>query len=330
VNHKKALSYFIASCAAVTVVASAVAADAADDYPSKPIELVVPYAPGGTNDVLGRMVGEALATEFGKPVVILNKPGGSAAVGTFFVARAKPDGHTLVVGSQGTMSANPYLMDNLPYDPLADFAPVALIGSVNNVLVVPKNFPANSLKEFTSYASKHPGKINFAHAGIGTSMSLAGELYKIKTGTDLVSIGYKGSAPATLAVVSGEVQAMFANTISVIEQVKAGSLKPLAATGSARDQLLPNVPTFQEEGVDGYSMESWFGIFAPAATPKEIVQKLNTAIRKALTQPKNRDMLASLGVTPGTFSPEEYASFVKSDNQAIGQLIKESGLKEVN
>lgn len=303
---------------------------AANSYPSKSIEIVVPYAPGGTNDVLGRTVAEAMGAEFKQSVIVLNKPGGSASVGSAFVARSAPDGYTLVIGSQGTMSANPHLMPNLPYDALQDFVPVALIGSVNNVLVVPASFPPKTLGEFTRYALDHPGDVNFAHAGVGTSMSLAGELYKIKTGAELVSIPYRGSAPATIALIGGEVQSMFANTISVLEQIRAGQLRPLAVTGSSRDALLPDIPTFQEAGVKDYEITSWFGVFAPAGTPPEIVNKLNETIRTALTSPQREKILLGLGVEPGKLSASEFSQFVQADHRVIGDLIKSADIKIEN
>jgi len=315
----------VTMAAGLAPLAAAVAADG--QYPSKPIEIVVPFAPGGTNDVLGRLIADALNTELGQPVIVLNKPGGGASVGSTAVARAPADGYTLLVGSQGSISANPYLMPDLPYDPMKDFAPVALIGTVNNVLVVPTSFEPRTLKEFTQYAHDHPSKVNFSHAGIGTVMSLAAELYKIKTDADIVSIPYKGSAPATVAVIGGEVHSMFANTISVIEYIRAGQLQPIAVTRSVRDPLLPEVPTFQEAGVEGYEMQSWFGIFAPAGTPTAVVDKLNDVIRKALAQPERTKQLTDLGVEPGTFSVADFTGFVQNDNQNIGQLIKDAGIQ---
>lgn len=296
-------------------------------YPTKPIEIVVPFAPGGTNDVLARTIADALSSDLGQPVIVLNKPGGGASVGTAFVSRATPDGYTLLVGSQGSISANPYLVPNLPYEPLKDFAPVALIGTVNNVLVVPTDFSPKTLTEFTQYALDHPERINFSHAGVGTVMSLAAELYKIKTGANIVSVPYKGSAPATVAVIGGEVQSMFANTISVIEYIRTGKLRPLAVTKSVRDPLLPDVPTFQEAGLKDYEMQSWFGIFAPAGTPPDIVKKLNKTIQLALNDPQRSKRLADLGVEPGKYAPETFAEFVNKDNRDIGQLIQEAGIQ---
>lgn len=311
----------------LTVVTSATTFAAAQGYPQKPIELIVPYAPGGTNDVVARLVAEGLTTELGQPVIIMNKPGASASLGSAYVARARPDGHTLLLGSQGSHSANPYLLRNLPYDALKDFSPVALIGKVNNVLVVPVAMPVRSMEEFLAYARKNPGAVNFSHAGTGTSMSLAGELFKLKTGVDMVPIPYQGSAPATLAVVSGEVQSMFANTTSVMQHIQSGKLRPLGVTSAVRDPLLPNVKTIAEQGVAGFDIQSWFGIFAPAQTPQTIVDKLNGAIRKILARPETKRRFAELGVSEGSMTAAEFRSFVAADNATIHVLVQQAGLK---
>jgi tripartite-type tricarboxylate transporter receptor subunit TctC len=299
----------------------------AQGYPDRPIELVVPYPPGGTNDVIARMVAEGLGTEFGQRVIILNKPGASAAIGSTYVARSKPDGHTLLLGSQGTHSANPYLLKVMNYDALKDFTPVAMIGKVNNVLVVPSSMPITTLDQYIAYAKKNPGVVNFSHAGTGTSMSLAGELFRLKTGVDIVSVPYQGSAAATLAVVSGEVQSMFANVPSVIQHINNGKLRALGVTGAAPDALLPNVRPIAAQGVPGYEIQSWFGIMAPAGTPQPVVEKLNTAIRKVFAMPENQKKFEELGFTTSRFTAAEFAAFIRADNEAIGGLVKQAGLK---
>lgn len=317
----------LAVSALVTGIAAAPAVATAQEYPTKVVEIIVPFAPGGTNDVLGRIVANALGSALGKQAIVVNKPGGSAAVGSAFVARAAADGHTLLVGSQGSMSANPHLMPNLPYQSLKDFAPVALIGKVNNVLVVPIALKLGNVGEFTQYAKANPGKLNFGHAGVGTSMSLAGELYMIKTGTQLVSVPYQGSAPATLAVINNEVQAMFANTISVIQNIRAGQLRPLGVTGERRDPLLPEVPTLHEQGVAGYKMESWFGIFAPAGTPRPIVDRLYAEFSKALASADLRERLARLGADATPLAPDAFGRFVRAEQAKYERIVKASGAR---
>jgi len=325
--NRRALSAFLA---AATVfgggLASAPAAHA-QAYPERPIELIVPYPPGGTNDVIARMVADGLGAEFGQRVIIMNKPGASAGIGSSYVARSKPDGHTLLLGSQGTHSANPYLLKTINYDALKDFAPVAMIGKVNNVLVVPSTLPIRTLTEYIDYAKKNPGVINFSHAGIGTSMSLAGEMFRLKTGVNIVSVPYQGSAAATLAVVSGEVQSMFANVPSVIQHINSGKLRALGVTGSSAEPLLSSVKPIATQGVPGYEIQSWFGIMAPNGTPRPVVDKLNAAIRKVLHTPENQKKFEELGFTPSKLTAAEFAAFIRADNDAIGSLVKQAGLK---
>lgn len=329
-NTSSPLSLFRRSIKSLLVIAAlliSATSTSAQTYPTRLIELVVPYPAGGTNDVVARLIADGLSVELGQKVIVLNKPGASASLGSAFVMRAPADGHTLLLGSQGTHSANPYLLKTMPYDALKDFVPVAMVGKVNNVLVVPSAFPVKSLDEFNTYAKKNPGMINFSHAGIGTSMSLAGELFKLKTGGDIVSIPYQGSAPATLAVVSGEVQSMFANTTSVLQHIQAGRLRPLGVTGAQRDLLLPDVKTLAELGVRGYDIQSWFGVFAPANTPSTVVEKLNLSIRKVLKRPDVIKRFDDLGISRIDLNTAEFRSYVHSDNAAIGKLVREAGLK---
>jgi tripartite-type tricarboxylate transporter receptor subunit TctC len=299
----------------------------AQNFSSRAIQLVVPFPPGGTNDVVARIIADGLAVELDQHVVIINKPGASAAVGSAYVARSEPDGHTLLLGSQGSHSANPYLFKSLPYDPINDFAPVALLGKVNNVLVVTSTLPIKTVGEYIAYVKANPGVINFSHAGVGTSMSLAGELFKLQTGGKIVSIPYPGSAQATLAVVTGEVQSMFANTTSVVQHIQSGKLRPLGVTGAARDGLLPDVRPIGEQGVSGFSIQSWFGLFAPAQTPPAVVERLNAAVRKVVALPESAKKLGALGFETSTMSPGEFREFVKADNMAIGQLIQKTGIR---
>lgn len=299
----------------------------AQTIPSRIIELVVPYPPGGTNDVVARIVADGITAELGQKVIVVNKPGASAAVGSAYVARSAPDGHTLLLGSQGSHSANPYLFKSLPYDPIKDFAPVALLGKVNNVLVVTANLPIKSVGDYVAYAKANPGVVNFAHAGVGTSMSLAGELFKLQTGVRIVSIPYSGSAQATLAVVSGEVQSMFANTTSVAQHIQSGKLRALGVTGTVRDGLLPDVRPIAEQGVAGFSIQSWFGLFAPAQTPPTVVERINAAVRKTAATPDVAKKLEALGFATSNMSPGDFREFVQADNAAIGQLIQRTGIK---
>lgn len=311
----------------VSALAMAVTPAQAQGFPSRTIELIVPFPAGGTNDVLARVVADGITAELGQKVIIMNKPGASAAVGSSYVARSNPDGHVLLLGSQGSHSANPYLFKTLPYDPLKDFAAVALLGKVNNVLVVPSALPIKSVDDYVAYVRANPGVVNFSHAGVGTSMSLAGELFKLQTGAKIVSIPYPGSAQATLAVVAGEVQSMFANTPSVVQHIQSGKLRPLGVTGTVRDGLLPDVMPIAEQGVPGFAIQSWFGLFAPAQTPPAVVEKLNAAVRKITMSPESGRKLEALGFAPSNMTSAEFRDFVHADNAAIGQLIQRTGIK---
>lgn len=324
---KRAFSIlFVAPVAALSTVL-AVPAQAQGAYPSRLIELVVPYPAGGTNDVVARLVADGLTAELGQKVIILNKGGASASIGSSFVARAKPDGHTLLLASQGSHSANPYLLRNISYDAQKDFAPVALVGRVNNVLVVPAAFPVQSMADFVKYAKGRPGEINFSHAGVGTSMSLAGEMFKLKAHVNLVSIPYQGSAAATLAVVAGEVQSMFANVPSAIQQIQAGKLRPLGITGAKADPLLPGVKPIADQGIAGYDIQSWFGIVTTAGTPQPVLATLNAAIRKVLKKPEVTARFAELGIATADLDLPEFRKFMQDDYVAIGDLIHAAGLK---
>ena len=295
--------------------------------PGKQLRIVVPYPPGGTNDVLARLLSEQILAATGVTVVVENKPGANGSIGTEFVARAAPDGRTLLLTGQATHSANPYLVQNLPYKPLADFAPVAMLGTVTNVLVVSPALPVKNLREFIAYAKANPGKVNFSHAGVGSSPSLAGELFKQRAGVDLTSIPYKGAGPALTAVIAGEVQAMFPNTLAVVEYVKANRLRALGVTSRGGDPLLPGVPTIAQETGGNYVLNTWFGLFAPARTPDRLVQLLNAEVSKAYERPDVKKQLATLGITAEPMGSAAFADYVRRDNEAIGALIRSANLK---
>jgi len=308
-------------------LACAAAPALADDYPSRPIDIVVPYPPGGTNDVIARVIADELASALNQKTIVLNKPGASGSIGSTFVARASPDGYTLLLGSQGTHSANPYLLKAQTYDPLKDLAGVALVGRVNNVLVVNDRLPVKTVSDFVSYAKAHPGTVNFSHAGVGTSMNLAGQLFILKAGTEIVPIPYQGSAQATMAVVSGEVGSMFANTTSVVEFIKGKKLRALGVTGLEADPLLPDVRPIAEQGVPGFEMQSWFGLFAPAQTPPDVLDKLNATVRAILQKPALKGKFESVGLVAGTLDTAQFNAFVRADNARIGELVKQAGIK---
>jgi tripartite-type tricarboxylate transporter receptor subunit TctC len=295
--------------------------------PGKTVRMVVPYSPGGTNDVLARLLAEQLQAQAGLTIVVDYRPGANGSIGTDAVAKSAPDGRTMVLTGQATHSANPYLMSNLPYQPLRDFAPVAMLGTVTNVLVVNPAVPAKNLREFIAYLKANPGKVNFSHAGVGSSTSLATELFKQHAGVDLTLISYKGNGPAITAVIAGEVQAMFPNTVAAVPYVKADRLRALGVTSGSGDPLLPGVPTIAQVTGGNYMLNTWFGVFAPAKTPDRLVQLFNAEVNKAYERPEVKKQLAALGVVAEPMKPAAFADYVRRDNEAIGALIRSANLK---
>ena len=299
----------------------------AQPYPVRPVHLVVPYPPGGANDVLARLVAQPLGPALNTSIIVDNRGGGNATIGGEYVAKSAPDGYTLLLGSQATQSANPHLLERLPYHALADFSPVAIIGEVSGVLVVNPSLPVQSVRDLIAYAKANPGKINFGHPGVGTPMSLAGELFKIRTGVNIVSIPYKGGAQVNSAILAGEIQVYFANTPSVLNWIKQKKLRALGVTSLARDPQLPDVAPIAELGVPGYDMTNWFGLFVPANTPAPIVARLNTEVRSVIRAPELRKKLVDLGVVPGDLTAEQFSAYVKKSYEDIGGLIKAANLK---
>jgi len=299
----------------------------AQPYPVRPVHLVVPYPPGGANDVLARLVAQPLGPALNTSIIVDNRGGGNATIGGEYVAKSAPDGYTLLLGSQATQSANPHLLERLPYHALADFSPVAIIGEVSGVLVVNPSLPVQSVRDLIAYAKANPGKINFGHPGVGTPMSLAGELFKIRTGVNIVSIPYKGGAQVNSAILSGEIQVYFANTPSVLKWIQQKKLRALGVTSLARDPQLPDVAPIAELGVPGYDMTNWFGLFVPANTPAPIVARLNTEVRSVIRAPDLKSRLMGMGVNPVDLTAEQFAAYVKKSYEEIGALIKAANLK---
>jgi tripartite-type tricarboxylate transporter receptor subunit TctC len=296
-------------------------------YPSKPIRLVVPFPAGGTTDILARAVAQRLTDDWGQPVVVDNRPGAGGNIGTELVAKAAPDGYTLEMGTVGTHAINASIYSKLPYDPVRDFAPVILVAGVPNVLVVNPAVPATSVQELIAYAKANPGKLNFASPGNGTSGHLCGELFKAMAGVQMTHVPYKGSAPALQDLIGGQVQLMFDNLPSALPQIKAGKLRALAVTSTARAPALPDAPTVAEAGVPGYAAASWFGIFAPAGTPPTVIAKLNIAIGTWLASPDAKEKMLALGADPGSGSPEDFARHVVAESAKWAMVVRDSGAK---
>jgi tripartite-type tricarboxylate transporter receptor subunit TctC len=300
----------------------------AQSYPSKPIHLIVPFPPGGGNDILARIIAPKLAESLGQQVVIDNRPGATGTVGSELAARSAPDGYTLHMVTSSTHAVNPGLVSKLPYDPLKDFAPVTQLASYQLILVVNPSVPAKSVKELIALAKSKTGQLNYASPGTGTSMHLAGELFNSMAGVDMVHIPYKGSVPGMTDILGGRVQIGFNTMLSTMPYVKAGKLRALALTSAERSPALPDLPTVAEAGVPGYEATSWYGIVAPARTPREIVTKLNTELVKILKLSDVREQLSSQGVEPVSNTPEQFAAYIKAEIEKWAKVIKDRNISE--
>jgi tripartite-type tricarboxylate transporter receptor subunit TctC len=299
----------------------------AQNYPTKPIRLVVPFPPGGATDLLARDVAQKLTEAWGQAVIVDNRPGAGGNIGSELVAKSAPDGYTLEMGTVGTHAINASLYAKMPYDHVKDFTPVILVAGVPNVLVVNPAVPANSVAELISYAKANPGKLNFASSGNGTSIHLSGELFKVMAGVQITHIPYKGSAPALQDLLAGQVQMMFDNLPPSLPQIKAGKLRALAVTSLTRAPALPDVPTLSESGLPGFDASSWFGILAPAGTPAPIVAKLNAEVAKWLATPEAKEKLAKQGANIAGGTPDDFAKHISSETAKWAKVVKESGAK---
>jgi len=312
--------------AAFTLALTAASAHA-QTWPSKPIRYIVPFAPGGTTDILARTVGDKLAVALGQPVVIDNKPGAGGGVGAELTAKSAPDGYTIMGGTISTHAINASLYKSLPYDPVRDFAPIVLIARVPNMLVVHPDVPAKNVTELIALLRANPGKYTFASSGNGTSQHLSGELFKSMAGAEMQHVPYKGSPPALQDVMGGQVTMTFDNITTAWPLAKGGKLRALAVTTAQRSAIAPDVPTLAEAGLPGFEVGSWQGVFAPAGTPADIVRRLNAEIVKILNAPDVRDKLAALGAEVVANSPEEFATMVKSEVGKWADVVKKSGAR---
>jgi tripartite-type tricarboxylate transporter receptor subunit TctC len=312
-----------ASAASFVVAAAEVMAQPA--WPARTIRLVVPYPAGGNVDLLGRLIGPKLSEALGQSVIIDNKPGAGGAIGAGEVARAEPDGHTLLIGDIATHAINPAVNDNLAYRPLESFVPVVRLTSVSLLLVVNPKHEAKSVAELIAFAKGNPGKLDYASAGAGTPQQLAFEYLKSLTGIQAVHVPYKGSAPAINDLIGGHVSAMIDGT--AVPFVRDGALRGLAVTGPQRSQALPDVPTMSEAGVPGYAFASWHGLFAPAGTPGTVVSRLNAEVNKIIADPAVRERLAGLNIDLVGGPPNEFEAFIRTEADKIRELVRLSGAK---
>ena len=293
-------------------------------WPSKPVRIVVPYAPGGITDTVTRLASPKIQEAIGQPVIVENKVGNGGALGTEYVAKSAPDGYTILMGSAAPQTLNQYIQ-TLGYDGLRDFAPITLINTNPLVLMVNPALPAQNVRELIALAKAQPGKLNFAGAGGLTQFS--GEIFKHMAGVDIVYVPYKGGAPATAAAVSGDAQVTFANYSDALPQIRAGRLRALGITSSRRFPQSPEVPTIAESGIPGYAVDSWNGLFAPAGTPPEIVNRISAAVQQGFRDPALRKRMEDMGATPVGDTPEQFRAFVASEQQKWGNFVRSTGIK---
>jgi len=309
------------------LLALSAAVAAAQPYPSKPIRLVVPFPAGGTTDILAREVGQRLSLSLGQPVVIDNRPGAAGNIGSELVAKSAPDGYTLLMATVGTHAINPNLYARIPYDHVKDFAPVVLVAGVPNVLEVTPSLPVHSVADLIKLAKEKPGQINFASSGSGTSIHLSGELFKTMADVDMTHVPYKGSAPAITDLIGGQVQVMFDNLPSSLQQIKAGKLRAIAVTSAQRAPALPDVPTIAESGLPGFEATSWFGIVAPAGTPPTIIARINADVNQWLQSSEAKEKLLAQGAVAAGGSPEQFAAYIHAETEKWARVVKASGAK---
>ena len=322
----------LAAAAAVALVP--LSAHAQSAWPNKPVRIVVPFAAGGTTDILARAIAPELQRVFGQPFVVDNKPGAGGNNGAAEVAKAAADGYTVLMGTVGTHAINPSIYPKMPYDHVKDFAPVTLVAGVPNVLVLnpatAQKYGINTVADLTRVAKANPGKLNVASSGNGTSIHLSAELYKTLTGTFMLHLPYRGSGPALIDLLAGNTDLMFDNLPSALPHIKSGRLKALAVTSGQRSQAMPELPTIAEAGgpaLKSYEASSWFGLLAPAGTPADIIARLHQETAKALATPAIRERLQSQGAIPSGMSPAEFGKFIDAETKKWAQVVKASGAK---
>jgi len=319
----------ITACAAMSALmmlgAVGGAATAADSYPTRPIRLIVPFPPGGSNDIVGRVIGQQLGERLGKPVVIDNRGGAGGLIGTETAIHAQPDGYTLLIISVA-YSYNPAIY-KLPYDPVKGITPVAQLGTGPNALVVHPSVAAKSVKELIALAKARPGQLNYATAGIGSFQHMSSEMFRIMSGVNIVHIPYKGGGPAMLAVIGGQAQISIGSLLQELPHIRSGKMRALGTGGAKRSPALPDVPTIAEGGVTGYEANNWWGIVAPAATPQAIVKKVNAEVAAILATPETQKWFVSEGGEAVSRTPDEFRKWILSEMAKWGKVVKQAGIK---
>ncbi len=311
------------AAAALSAVASAQPAP----YPTKPIRLIVPFPPGGSTDILGRSLAQKLSEAWGQQVIVDNRPGAGGSIGAELAAKAPPDGYTLLMAHIGTLAVNPALYPKLAYDPLRDFAPVSLVAIVPNVMVVHPSLPAKSVAELVDYARKNPGKLTYSSGGNGSAAHLAMEYFKLQTKTDIVHVPYKGTSPAVTDLIGGQVSMTMTGAPAVMPHVNAGKLRALGVSSAKRLDAFPQIPTIAEAGVPGFEATQWYGVVAPAGTPKDVVAKLAAEIARIVQSPEMKERLNTEGAIPATDTPEAFAAFIREEHKRWGAVVRATGMR---
>jgi tripartite-type tricarboxylate transporter receptor subunit TctC len=299
----------------------------AQAFPTHTVKLVVPFPPGGPLDATGRAIAQKLTEMWGQSVVVDNRPGAGGNIGADYVAKSAPDGYTVVMGALSTHAVNPSLYSKMPYDAVKDFAPITLLAITPNVLVVNPSLPVHSVEELVAYAKAHPGKLSFGSGSNGSAGHLAGELFKVDAGVDMVHVPYRGAAPAMQGLLAGDTQLMFDNLANSMPQVKAGKLRALAVTTAQRSKLAPDLPTMAEAGLPGFDITTWFGLLAPAGTPPEVIARWNGAVTQMLDDPAMRERLARQGAEAAPDTPQQFAAFIGTELVKYARIVKASGAK---
>ena len=320
---RRNLNFFGASALLCAVMGTV---HAQGKFPDKPITLVVPSAPGGTTDFTARLVADQLSTALGQPVIVENKAGGAGNIGNQAVARAKPDGYTLLVAYSGYQVGNPHLFKKAGWDPIKDFEPVAMMTRAPQVVVIKSALPFKSMQELIGHAKANPGKLNYASSGNGSIQHIAAEMLQQQTGTEMTHVPYKGAAPAVQDLLGGNVDMFITTPASVVSQIKAGKMKALAVTSDKRLPSLPDVPTVAEAGLPQFKLDSWFALYAPAGTPADVVQTLNQAVSKILQQPDVKKKAEESGTTTEVMTPVQLGSYTKKELEFWGQVIKKAAI----
>ena len=321
------LHRYLTSAVIFLVALSPLLSLAQDNYPNRPIRLIIPFTPGGVTDTSGRFIAEQLSLKLGQQVIADNKPGASGNIGSQMVASAEPDGYTLLLGYAGTLSINPSLFDKVPFDSVKDFSPIGKIGDAILIVVANNDFPGKTLADVIAYSKKDPNGLSYGTSGTGGTPHIAGELFRQKTGANLVHIPYKGGGQALLDLLGGNIPLVYTAVAGANQYVNSGRIKAIAVSSAKRSPSMPEVPTFIESGVKDFVIDDWVGLLAPAKTPKPIVTKLNQALNEILNSPEGKARLLAMGITPSPGSPEKFGDQIKGDLIRFAPIVKAAHIK---